>query len=216
MAGASKRRRTYDGSVRKRMRMTMTKRVIPTPEHRFTRKFLLGTWIWSNSTPTGFWRAYNPTLGDMPATERNEIAGIYDLYKFNYITIELVPRFTDYDAGSNTLNPCPVISYYTDNTVAPNAPAGTYGAAAYERFAARANGWFVTKNMKGGIKFGYKPTVQTTDGESKPFPYTTVLRGDVPANAAQVFIHAVNFANLPATAEFDVFMTMDISCKGLR
>lgn len=218
MAGASKRRRTYDGRARKRMRSTafIKRSMAGVPEHRFVRKWLSGTWIWSSATTTGFWRAYNPTLGDMPGTERNEIIGMYDQYKINYVRITFVPRFTDYDAGASTLNPCPVISYYPDATNAPSAPAGTYVASTYERFAARANGSFVTTNMKGPISVGFKPMVQTTDGETKPFPWTTVLRTDIPANAAQVFIHGVNFSNLPATGEFDVFITFDMSGRGLR
>lgn len=218
MAGASKRRRSADGRARKRMRPTafIKRSMAGVPEHRFVRKWLAGTWIWSNSTTDGFWRAYNPTLADMPGTERNELIGMYDQYKINYVRITLVPRTTDFDGGASTVNPCPVVSYYPDATNSPSAPSGLYNAGTYERFAARANGDFKTISMKGPMSVGYKPMVQTTDGETKLFPWTTVLRSDVTANAAQIFIHGVNFSNLPPTGQFDVYITFDISGRGLR
>lgn len=219
MPGASKRRRTWDGRARKRARMssTITRTVRGRPEHRIVRKWLVGTWIWGTAAgPTGFWRAYNPTFGDMPGTERNEIIGMYDLYKINRVTIELVPRYTQFDAGGSTTNPCPVVSYYTDTTTLPSAPSGAYGASTYERFAARANGTFTTRLGNDVIKTSYRPRIQTTDGESKPFPWTTVLRADIPCNAAQIFIHGVNFSELAATSQYDIFFTFDMSLKGLR
>lgn len=216
MAGASKRRRSYDGKVTKKARLAMVAKTPRSGEVRMQRKFLLGTWIWSNASPSGFWRAYNPTLNDMPGTERNEITGSYDQYKFHNITITLVPRYTNFDAGSSVVNPVPIISYYPDVYNAPSAPAGTYGASSYERFAARANKDFPTALGSRVITCKYRPTVQSSDGEIKPFPWTTVLRTDVAANAAQFYIHAVNFANLASTSEYDVFVTMDMSCRGFR
>lgn len=209
--GGRKRRRSYARRAMSSYRSSLTK----LPEMRFLRKWKSSTWIWNTTTPSGFWRVFNPQLGDMPATERNELTGMFDEYKINRVTYEFVPRYINFDAGNSTLNPTPIFHYYSD-VGNPLAPGGAYDQASLNNFAARANNGFKTVMGNKVFKVSYKPTVQTTDGEVKAFPWTSTSNITVSANALAVYVLAVNFANLLNTSEFDIMVTLDISVRALR
>jgi len=219
-----KRKGSYSTGSRKRTRRSYGRRTLSkyrssltrVPEMRFLRKWKLSTWIWNTTSTAGFWRVYNPSLSDMPATERNEIANMFDEYKINRVKFEFVPRYTNFDAGSSTTNPAPIFHMFTDGASGNITPSGSYDQASLNNFSARANNAFRTVVANDVVKMSYKPSVQTTDGEVKPFPWTSTSINGVPAQALQVYLLGVNFSNILATTEFDVMVTFDISVRALR
>lgn len=219
MAGMSKRKRSASTSSRKKSRSAMVKRSVSVPQVTIKRKWKAFTWIPQVSTINGWWRLFNFALTDMPLTERNEIINMFDSYRVKRFTVELVPRFIDFDAGGSTdaaQNPVPVLHYFIDNTAFPTTPGGAYDQAGLNNFAARANNSFKTAIADKVIRMSCVPTVESgTTGEVKPFPWTSTAFAPVGGHM-QAWLGAVNFATLKNTSEFDVFYTLEMDLKGLK
>lgn len=184
------------------------------PQMTFRRKWRGATWI---PNTQGYWRLFNVSLGDMPVTERNEIINMFDQYKITRVTVEIVPRFINFDAGLDPANPVPTLHWYVDNSGFPTTPTAGYDAAVFNTFSARANNGYISETLDHIVKFSFVPTVTTTtDQEVKTFPWTSVNNTSVVANAAQGMIVVPNFAVLKNTSEFDIMYTLDIKGRALR
>lgn len=216
MAGVKRRWGRSSESVAKRTRR-MPKRRTVRNEARFFESYMTATIIpGAGGALSQIWQQWQPTLGGIPSGNLTQITGLFDLYKINRVTLQYLPRFTAFDAGASTANPVPLLTINPDPNEAFNA-SGSYGLASYQAFLGNCETVPRTVTADKPIKISYKPKMRNvTTGEVKPFPWTTVTNTSTPAFGCDVYIHAVNFAAFPATTEFDVLVTLDISCRGKR
>lgn len=219
MAGASKRRRSYDGAVRKKARATMTKRVGTTANvyrMRFTwSPGIIGPFS-SPPTLAQCWHTIRPTLANLPSGQLTEVSGLFDAYKITSFAVTYLPRTTDFDGGASSVNPAPILSFVTDNDNTL-LPAGVYDRATYNDFLSRTNAVVKHRVLDKPIKIVQKnPMAVNNSGEKHPFPWTNISSNTLQAYGIDTFIHATNFANFPPVTEFDVIWEVDITFRGKR
>jgi len=215
MAGMKRKRSSTSKSAKRAKRAVAfgppSVRNWAAPINRITRKFYGATYV----PGTNAWQHFEPTLSLLPSLSLLELTNLYDEYKIDRIHVEVLPRFNSFDAGSSTVNPLPLLSYFADPSNSYPV-SGTYGSAQFQIFASRCNNGFKTVALDKGVKFSWRPNVATTDGEIKAFPWTSTASSTRACMSCDLYLHAVNFAAFPATTEYDVYWTYDISVRGMR
>lgn len=219
---ATKRRRSYERTARKRLKATYT-RVPRMPlcitQSTSTISFKLATHLMpTGTTPTlaQCWQQYRPSISLIPSPQLARYTGAYDLYKINWFRVRFVPRFINFDAGSSLTNPTPQMVGAVDNSNLLS-PGGAYDLATMQIFLGRAETTeFKTGNKIVSFTQKYPTSYEADNGEVKRFPWTSVVKTDLQALGIDVFFYYVNFAVGLATSEFDVFYDLNVSWRGKR
>lgn len=220
MAGATKRRRSYERTMRKRVKRSVSYRLskaFPVPEIRLN--LATYTHLLTFSSPpivSEVWQQIRPRLLNIPAGRLTELAGMFDLYKINKFKVTIIPRFTSFDAGTDIANPVPTFTVNNDNYNVLGA-TGAYNVTTYNAFLERSQ---APRHVLGNkiMTFYSKPCtmVDSASSEVKPFPWISTTKTDVFALGLDFFIHCPNFASFKNTTEYDVVVEMDVSFKGNR
>lgn len=219
MVGYKRKRRTARGSKKRARYSTAMTKSVKTPEVRLKMPFLWST-ITFSSPPllSECWWQIRPRLSNVPAVPRGEVTNLFDLYKINGFKVTLVPRFVDFDAGSDIANPVPNFTFNSD-PYNIDAYLGGYNLATYQTFLERCTmSPRIATGDKVLVAYQNKPMMYdgTNTGEIKPFPWTSVNNTGIFAYGLDFFIHAPNFANFKNTTEFDIIVELDVSFKGRR
>jgi len=219
MAGASKRRRSYDGRSRKLMRTAPVPRGLGPSKVPEIRTWLCSyTQLLTFSTPpilAEVWQQIRPRLLNLPNTRLQELVAVFDLYRINKFRVRLIPRFTGYDAGSAIDNPVPTFTVNTDNYHIINSTGG-YDFTTYNRFLEFCTAPSYVMGDKIMTFNSKRAMALTATSELKPFPWTTCTNPNVFAYGLDFYIHCPNFANFKATTQYDLVLEMDVSFKGNR
>lgn len=222
MAGASKRRRTYESSVRKRMRSAVVTRTVPNSYAKFRRIGFHDTWNFSTASTSGFWRNYQPQLGTLSAG--SEIADLFDLYRVNKVKIHLLPNYGGVQgsretgsAGIAANNQFYIATGIQKGVIA--TPTGTYGNAGFNLFSQNYDNVRLQAFDKP-ITVTYTPRCSTTLSNGvgvavRPWLSTTTLDQAQLGMGAFMFDH--NFAGLNnGVFGCSVYVEMWLECKGNR
>jgi len=163
------------------------------------------------------WQQVRPRLSNLPATQLSEITGMFDMYRINSFKVTVIPRFLDYDAGSNTQNPCPAFAFNLDEYNVANQVGG-YDLGTYQIFMERCSKGVIHTMGDHIMSYTQKRpmTFEVDSGEVKRFPWTSTSVNNIFAYGIDFYIHSPNFPNFAATTEYNVVVELDLSLRGKR
>lgn len=228
MAGASKRRSTFEGRARKRMRMTKTKilRNVGIPEATFKRHCWVSSWDWNTTTTAGFARLLLGQFNQI--TNYAEYAQLFDLYKITGIKVTLLPRYGEVGAPASSTGSLSAYNnqfYVTWGTQKGSftVPTGTYGSSTFNILTEQMNG-VRTQKLDKPVSFFYKPNISEdlTSTGAAIIPasskwLSTTAGVDVSHIGVVAMIHDSNFAALEVPGfSVDVLYTFNFKMKGQR
>lgn len=228
MAGASKRRSTYEGRERKRMRTSMKKAVArpskQIPEVSFTRTTWIANWDWSTVSVGGYYRAILPLFNQIQ--NYAEYTQLFNLYKIKGIKVTLLPRYGEVvapassTAGQTSYNNQFYVTWgqQRGNVV---VPTGTYGSTTYNLMCENIYN-IRTQKLDKPVSYFFRPNIAQSVGVSGAeiirAPWLSTTDGvDVSHIGLLAFIHDANFAALEQPGfSLDLQYTFYFSCKGTR
>lgn len=216
---AAKRKTTAGVTKTKRMRMYKSVPKVLGGEHRIKIAYYGGLVNLTGTPPplAQFWKNIRPRLQDIPGGQLTTFTAAFDMYKINAFTVKFLPRSTQNDLGSSTVNPVAICTVNKDpyNIL---AATGTYGITSFDNFMERCTGGAKHYLANRVLEFTQsRPmTFEQDTGEMKRFPWTTINNVATFAFGMDFYFHAVNFANFAPTSEFDTIIELDVTFKGRR
>jgi len=223
MAGASKRRRTYAASSRKRMRAAIASRSNPLVSYaKFKRTSWSVNWPFNTTSTAGFYRTIAPTLDTLSNVA--EYSSLFDTYKVHKVIITFIPRFGETALDATDSGPQVTYNNQFYMTVGLDrnnftTPTGTYANTTFNDFLQRVDN-VRTYKLDKPFSYSYKPNIRASvnGGTSViPCPWISTTNTSEPLLGSMGFIHDVNFTNLAtAPPSVDLMVTLEFTMRGNR
>lgn len=186
------------------------------------RKWWSANWPFSTASTAGFYRAFAPTLGDIPNIA--EYTALFDEYKVKTCKITFVPRFGEVSAAAisaggtlSTVNNQFYLTYGWDRRL--ETPSGTYAASVYNTVLETIPD-AKTAKLDKPVSITYTPVVvdSFTLGESlQPCPWMSTRITSQPMQCVYAFMHDANFGAVNGGAfSVDVLFEMTFQLKGQK
>lgn len=224
MAGPAKRRRSFDGRARKRMRSTPMLRMSRTPTSTFRRHSFVESWVFSTGATTNYWRNYNPQMASI--SNFAEYAALFDKYQCHSIKVTFCPNKCSVDPSDVTTGSVAphVQQWYLTTGIQkgePVVPTGTYGAGTYNVMTSVLDEVKVRK-FDRPLTVTFKPNIliaTNVANEIKACPWLPTSNSTQSMLGCAAFLHDANFAGLfggVSALVVDVHFDFIFSCKGTR
>lgn len=219
MVRASKRKRSYERTSRKKMKLAVaTNRFFRRADVVMNFAYSMGHITLGPTTPGAaqYWQQHRPTLNDLPINQLTELTSLFDSYRILEFSVTYIPRFNSYDAGNSLSNPV-FHAAINDDPLNTLPRTGAYDQATLDIFFERCRSGAKLRDGSRMFTVTQKtPGTSPTTGEQKRFPWVSMGLLTTIAYGIDVFWFAPNFPNGLATTEYEMIMNMKVALRGKR
>jgi hypothetical protein len=193
---------------------------MPTYAMRTVKTTYQGTWTFSSTSTSGFWKYYEAQAIQM--SEFSEFATIFDEYKITNLKYTFRPRYDGTDvsniAGALSLPLC--YAHVIKDPASTRIPNGTYGTSSINQFL--ENGAVKSYTLTKPMSVSFRPKILTSDfgggtaSTAIGARWIRTTEDGIPHRGFHMFLQNNALSSTNSAITLDVFVTYTIQFRGAR